>query len=405
MRVRAEDHIGEERVMNNKKGARLGEITGQGKTGTALHRVYWEDGAVSENIPYASFKRGQVAHPKNKAGGKIGEQRQMNNGKRATIKNFAGRDCNGAARYNICWEDGRISEGVLYQHFKDGGIAHPDDKISAESHIGEELVMKNGMKAWLGEIVGRNKGGNGNALYRVHWEDGQILNKVTYQQFKSGRVVHPNGRAVTHVGEERVMNNGMRAHLLELTGKMKNGTALYCVYWEDGSISENVRYDKFKIGKVAHPSYRPDAPKGERDIAEILTAAGFSAGVNYIWEYNDENFVDNGRKRYMDFYIPDLKLFIEFNGRQHFEYIPYYHDKKEDGTGGRDGYGGFWAFAQEKAIDDFKWRTCKSLGCELWYFADDEEYTKDWRYPVHTIDELPGMLADRIGEMASKKGA
>ena len=329
----------------------------------------------------------------------INETRTMHNGMKATILDITGRYKHGIALYKVQFEDGSIVDGVQYSPFKRGNVAHPrDNMIAAEDRVGEIKTMNNGMKARLGDITGRDR--DGSALYKVIFNDGSVADGVLYGNFKHGRVAHPKDKANAKIGEERVMNNGMKARISDINGR-RGYAAQYKVTFEDGSVVEGVLYQHFKRGNVAHPSYRPDAPKGERDIAEILTAAGFKAGVDYIWEYIDENFTDNGRKRYMDFYIPNLKLFIEFNGQQHFEYIPFYHDVKEDGTCGRDGYSGFWAFCQEKAIDDFKWRTCKSIGCELWYFADDEPYTEGWRYPVHTIDELPKMLADRIGKEES----
>jgi hypothetical protein len=33
---------------------------------------------------------------------------------------------------------------------------------------------------------------------------------------------------------------------------------------------------------------------------------------------------------FIDFYLPEHNVFIEYNGKQHYEYVPYFHKSKED---------------------------------------------------------------------------
>ena len=33
---------------------------------------------------------------------------------------------------------------------------------------------------------------------------------------------------------------------------------------------------------------------------------------------------------FIDFYLPEHNIFIEYNGKQHYEYVPYFHKSKED---------------------------------------------------------------------------
>ena len=43
-----------------------------------------------------------------------------------------------------------------------------------------------------------------------------------------------------------------------------------------------------------------------------------------------------------DFYLPDLNILIEFHGKQHYEYIKYFHNNDEDN------------FLKQKNRDDVK---------------------------------------------------
>ncbi len=54
---------------------------------------------------------------------------------------------------------------------------------------------------------------------------------------------------------------------------------------------------------------------------------------NYIFKKVRPSWLVNpktGHKMELDFYCKELKLAIEINGRQHYEYIPYFHKTKEN---------------------------------------------------------------------------
>jgi hypothetical protein len=54
----------------------------------------------------------------------------------------------------------------------------------------------------------------------------------------------------------------------------------------------------------------------------------------------------------LDCYDSELKLAVEYNGEQHYKYIPYFHKNKE-------------AFLNQKYRDEIKRRMCKDAGVTL----------------------------------------
>lgn len=69
--------------------------------------------------------------------------------------------------------------------------------------------------------------------------------------------------------------------------------------------------------------YKCKSSIGELTIKAILD----KHNISYIQEYRIPNQIY--RFRY-DFYLTEYKLLIEFHGKQHYEYIPYFH-RDEDG--------------------------------------------------------------------------
>ena len=54
----------------------------------------------------------------------------------------------------------------------------------------------------------------------------------------------------------------------------------------------------------------------------------------------------------LDCFDPELKIAVEYNGVQHYQYIPFFHKNKE-------------AFLNQKYRDDMKRRMCKENGVLL----------------------------------------
>lgn len=115
------------------------------------------------------------------------------------------------------------------------------------------------------------------------------------------------------------------------------------------------------------PQYSPRESSGEiecRRVAELLTGKPFPKQrpdflKNSITSANLE----------IDCYCDELKLGIEYNGEQHYRYIPYFHSSKD-------------AFYNTKYRDEMKERLCKENGVKLVIVPytvsvkDIEEYLK-----------------------------
>ena len=67
--------------------------------------------------------------------------------------------------------------------------------------------------------------------------------------------------------------------------------------------------------------------KGEILVAEWLNNNNIKFKQEYLVRFpflvKKKPFV------FINFYLPDYNIFIEYNGRQHYEYVPYFH-KHED---------------------------------------------------------------------------
>lgn len=86
---------------------------------------------------------------------------------------------------------------------------------------------------------------------------------------------------------------------------------------------------------------------GEYKVEEYLK----KLGINYKREYSIEYFGNKSGKTYIDFYLPDLNSFIEYNGRQH--YIPC------------DYFGGQLIFDKQVKRDKYVEEYCKKNGITL----------------------------------------
>lgn len=79
-----------------------------------------------------------------------------------------------------------------------------------------------------------------------------------------------------------------------------------------------------------------------------------------------KNEITGGRNLELDCYNPELRLAIEYNGQQHYKYIPYFHQNKE-------------AFYNIKYRDDMKNRLCKKYGIRL--------ITVPYTVPISSIEK------------------
>ena len=87
--------------------------------------------------------------------------------------------------------------------------------------------------------------------------------------------------------------------------------------------------------------------KGERTIANILDVYR----IEYIREYK----IDGYKFKY-DFYLPDLDTYIEFHGRQHFEFNEFFHRDESD-------------LERIRRYDQIKVSIVRGLSAQFWEFT------------------------------------
>lgn len=126
------------------------------------------------------------------------------------------------------------------------------------------------------------------------------------------------------------------------------------VFKSSGSYKD---YTKFMTSLAQAPYSRKEQPtavardsRGEtkcRSVMETLTGKKFDkCRPDFL-----RNNVTNANLE-LDCYNDELGLAVEYNGRQHYEYVPHFHKNRE-------------AFNNVKYRDDIKKRLCEENGVEL----------------------------------------
>lgn len=143
-------------------------------------------------------------------------------------------------------------------------------------------------------------------------------------------------------------------------------------YMDHTQLLWNEALNTLGIIPVGYPAEHPKVSNnressGEmecRRVAEMLTGKPFPK--------RRPDFLRNhvtGANLEIDCYCEDLKIGIEYNGKQHYQYIPYFHASKD-------------AFYTTKYRDEMKARLCKENGVNLIIVPytvavnDIEEYLK-----------------------------
>lgn len=230
--------IGESNIMNCGKQATIVAYRNQNDID-----VQFEDGSIAKHKKYVRFKNGEIGYPKEaKSSKRIGEKRMMNCGMMASIiayRKFKDID--------IQFADGTIKNHVSYKHFKVGNIAHPNREPDHMAHnrLGETNIMNGCHQA---KIIAYNSSTN----IDVEFEDGTVRRDVTYRDFKRGILKHPNDlherQSESRTNESRIMKCGLRATIVTY----RNASSID-VQFDDGVTVYNRTYDNFKHGKIRHP--------------------------------------------------------------------------------------------------------------------------------------------------------
>lgn len=230
-----------------------------------------------------------------------GEVRIMSNGMQATII---------AYRYDsdidVEFEDGTIVTNKSYTSFRQGYIKHPDpDKCfwkqqndaHAAKHIGEEKIMNNGMRAKIIDYKGRYD-------VDIEFEDGEIIRGICYSSWVKGESTHPTvktPRAPRKPIEELIGQTNTMSNGMQGTIVDARCASDIDVKFEDGEITYHSTYGAFKKGNVCHPS-----KKGNR--------------------LGEENTMNNGMKCKIIVYRSSRDIDVEFEDgtiAEHKAYVSF----------------------------------------------------------------------------------
>jgi hypothetical protein len=121
---------------------------------------------------------------------------------------------------------------------------------------------------------------------------------------------------------------------------------------QKGTWSNTYFYDNIPQYKNISNSRRGRDSKGETECRRVLEKI-FKKPFNKIRpNFLNNPVTDGGHNLELDCYNHDLRLGVEYHGKQHYEYVPYFHKNKE-------------AFYNQKYRDELKKRMCKDNGIIL----------------------------------------
>ena len=243
--------------------------------------IKFENGIVVKHRAYNAFKKGQIRCPVEKQVSKpkeriqkeeickeetmsiqqqhrldrVGESKVANNGMSMTIIEYRS-----SSDIDVQFEDGTIVQHKYYMDFKKGLIGNPNIPVrkvehngvkdvtneaflkARDKHIGEEITARCGLRAKIIDYKGTRK-------MTVQFEDGEIVEDISYAQFHKRSIKHPkfNTRRDFYennrVGEVNTNIQGKQMKIIEY--KDCNNVT---VQFEDGKIVKNVKYYYFVNG-------------------------------------------------------------------------------------------------------------------------------------------------------------
>lgn len=186
---------------------------------------------------------------------RVGEINYNNQGYKMTIIEYIN-----SKDINIQFEDGVIVEHKRYELFKNGKIAHPNEKkYNFNNRVGEENINNKGFKMTIINYINNNN-------IDIQFEDGTIVYNKKYCHFKNGKIKHP-------------------------------------LYDNNGCLITN--NDKNSMDGISIP---------EKFMLSILK----QLNIDYIYQLTNKNFKWCNSFKY-DFYLPKYNIIIETHGGQHYD--------------------------------------------------------------------------------------
>lgn len=173
---------------------------------------------------------------------------------------------NGSTNITVRFSDGCIVSNKSRHQFYLKTIINPNLKIR-KSIVGQDLLMKNGMRAKVIED-------NGAFDIKIQFEDGYIT-RCSRSHFKSGRVKNPNIIVGSLLGQRAIMNCGMEAEVIE-----DNNSSDITVRFTDGYTKKS-RRQSFRLGEIDNPNIDRTSLLGRKLVmkcgmeAEVIEDNGF----------------------------------------------------------------------------------------------------------------------------------
>ena len=204
-----------------------------------------------------------------------GEKRMMNCGLEAEIIRYG--------KYgdiDVQFSDGEVVTHRTYGRFIKGQIAPPK-----KTHLGEKRMMKCGLEATIIRYGGCKD-------IDVQFEDGRVVYKREYYNFKRGAIAPP----VERVGEKRTMNCGLEATII------RYGSAIDIdVLFENGQVVYHKQYGSFIKGKISPPI---DPRKIDRIGEKRMMKCGLEATIIRYGGCNDIDVqFEDGQAVYQRTYV------------------------------------------------------------------------------------------------------
>lgn len=124
------------------------------------------------------------------------------------------------------------------------------------------------------------------------------------------------------------------------------------IFKKSGTWSTNYYYaPSHQSNSISIPSSDSNDSHGERECRRVLESI-FGLPFGKLRPNFLSNPVTGGNNLEIDCYNEDLKIGVEYSGRQHYEFVPYFHKNKE-------------AFLNQKYRDELKRRMCLDNGILL----------------------------------------
>lgn len=197
--------------------------------------VEFEDGTKVCHKSFTHFKNGAIRNPNTYAKQFLGTTNSNTMGKIMTIVEYKS-----SREVTIEFEDGAQVITTMTQ-FRSGSIRHPKDKKNLYyiTKVGETSMSSVGLKMTL-------------IAYRswqdvdVQFEDGYMVEHISYQKFKDGSVQYPIERI--RLGKSKINNQGLLATVIAYRGCNDIDAQ-----FEDGVTVYHKSYASFNDGTLLNP--------------------------------------------------------------------------------------------------------------------------------------------------------